>query len=477
MQCTYYHHPLLHKSNAVNIGVASLHENEEVILPVTSADIFGCNILRKRGNVLFDSGAQISLIRQETADSLGIREKETLVTITKVGEQEEEINTKDYNVPISAIDDRGTYTVKTIGIPVISNESSSIDTEKVMEQLGLSGEKIRRKKGPIDLVIGIDHAQLHTGPTKQKDHIVARKSPLGWVLFGNKSGTATSAAGVSTRVLHVKYTASVDISEFWKTESMGVLVKPCVCEADKLSQVEREEKILIENSALKIGNQWMIPYPWKKDPRSLPDNRNQALKRLESTERRLSSNPKQARAYQKQMVEMEEMKFSRKLSKEEIEKYEGPVHYISHHAVIRPETKSTPVRIVFNSSATYQGSRLNDYWKKGPDLLNSLFGVVLRFREREVAVSGDISKMYHRVRIPLEDQHVHRYLWRHLETERDPDTYVKTVLTFGDKPAPAMAQIALQKTAEENQELYPEAAKAIKINSYMDDLCDSLDTI
>ena len=132
---------MLHKSNAVNIGVASLHENEEVILPVTSADIFGCNILRKRGNVLFDSGAQISLIRQETADSLGIREKETLVTITKVGEQEEEINTKVYNVPISAIDDRGTYTVKTIGIPVISNESSSIDTEKVMEQLGLSGEK------------------------------------------------------------------------------------------------------------------------------------------------------------------------------------------------------------------------------------------------------------------------------------------------------------------------------------------------
>ena len=177
------------------------------------------------------------------------------------------------------------------------------------------------------------------------------------------------------------------------------------------------------------------------------------------------------------MVEMEEMKFSRKLSKEEIEKYEGPVHYISHHAVIRTEKKSTPVRIVFNSSATYQRSKLNDYWKKGPDLLNSLFGVVLRFREREVAVSGDISKMYHRVRIPLEDQHVHRYLWRDFETERDPDTYVKTVLTFGDKPAPAMAQIALQNAVEENQELYPEAEKAIKANPYMDDLCDSLDTV
>ncbi|XP_028408643.1 uncharacterized protein LOC114531192 [Dendronephthya gigantea] len=221
----------------------------------------------------------------------------------------------------------------------------------------------------------------------------------------------------------------------------------------------------------------MIAYPWKKDPRLLPDNRQQALKRLESTERRLATNPDQAKAYQEQMVQMEEMKFSRKLSTEEMEKYERPVHYISHHAVIRPEKKSTPVRIVFNLSAVYKGSRLNDYWRKGPDLLNGLFGVILRFRENEVAISGDISKMYHRVRIPVEDQHVHRYLWRDLKVDREPDTYVKTVLMFGDKPAPAMAQIALQKTAVENQELYPQAAKAIKANSYMDDLCDSLDTI
>ena len=268
-----------------------------------------------------------------------------------------------------------------------------------MEELGLSGERIRKMKGPIYLLIGINHAQLHTGPTKQKDHIVARKSPLGWVLFGDKSGTAT--AGEATRVLHVKFTAPVGISKSWKTESMSVLVKPCVSKADKLSQVEREEKVFIDKSALKIGNQWIIPYPWRKDPRSLLDNRNQALKRLESTERRLSNSPEQAETYLKQMVEMEEVKFSRKLSKEEIEKYEGPVHYISHHAVIRPEKKSTPVRIVFNSSATYQGSRLNDYWKKGPDLLNSVFGVVLRSREREVAISGDISKMYHRVRTHL----------------------------------------------------------------------------
>jgi hypothetical protein len=121
---------------------------------------------------------------------------------------------------------------------------------------------------------------------KQADHVVARKSPLGWVLFGSKPGCTTSE---TTRVLHLSNKTSVDLAEFWTTESMGVEVKPCICEADKLSQVEREEKIMIEQSATKVVDQWIIPYPWKKDPNLLPDNKVQALKRLESTERTSSA--------------------------------------------------------------------------------------------------------------------------------------------------------------------------------------------
>ena len=156
--------------------------------------------------------------------------------------------------------------------------------------------------------------------------------------------------------------------------------------------------------------------------------------------------------------------------------YEGPVHYIPHHAVIRPEKKSTPVRIVFNSSSVFQGHKLNDDWMKGPDSLNNLFDVVLRFREKEVALVGDISKLYHRILIPVRGQHVRRFLWTNLETSREPDVYVKIVLTFGDKPAPAMAQIALRKTAEESKITHPKAVEVITKNAYMDDICHSLDT-
>ena len=85
--------------------------------------------------------------------------------------------------------------------------------------------------------------------------------------------------------------------------------------------------------------------------------------------------------------------------------------------------------------------------------------------------------MYHRIRISQADQHIHRFLWRKLETDRTLNVYVKTVLTFGDKPAPVMAQTVLRKTADKAREDLPKAAKVLKSeNTYMDNICDSVRT-
>ena len=43
-------------------------------------------------------------------------------------------------------------------------------------------------------------------------------------------------------------------------------------------------------------------------------------------------NTKHAQAYDKQMVEIQEL-----------EEYKGPIHYISHNELLRPESKSTLV--------------------------------------------------------------------------------------------------------------------------------------
>ena len=154
-------------------------------------------------------------------------------------------------------------------------------------------------------------------------------------------------------------------------------------------------------------NRWLAEYPWIKDPADLPDNRRVALSMLYSTERRLGKNTQHATVYDNQVRDMVQRGVARKLTKEELINYKGPIHYISHHEVLKPDSKSTPVRIVFNSSANYMGHVLNEYRAKGPDLLNSLLGILVRFRENEVAFIGDIKKMYHTVKTTVLDQHTH----------------------------------------------------------------------
>ena len=95
---------------------------------------------------------------------------------------------------------------------------------------------------------------------------------------------------------------------------------------------------------------------------------------MKSTERRLKRSPEHAKVYQKQI---EDMIKARKLTIQDMEDYSEPKFYISHPEVLKPESKSTLCRIVFNSSANFRGHILNECYAKGPDMVNNLLGVPL----------------------------------------------------------------------------------------------------
>ena len=71
----------------------------------------------------------------------------------------------------------------------------------------------------------------------------------------------------------------------------------------------------------------------------------------------------------------------------------------------------------------------------------------------------------------------HRFLWRDLEDEREPDTYVMTSVNMGDRPSGTIAMIVLRKTAEMSKNEFPQACQTIISNSYMDDIMDSVDLV
>ena len=161
------------------------------------------------------------------------------------------------------------------------------------------------------------------------------------------------------------------------------------------------------------------------------------------------------------------------MTKEDLD-YGGPVHYISHHEVLKQDSVSTPCRIVFNASANFKSHVLNDYWAKGPDLLGNLLGILIKFRENFVAYIGDVKKMYHTVRLDPADQQIHRFLWRDFQLDNKPDHYMMQVVSFGDRPAATIAQLAMRKTAEMARDDYSEEKIVIEKSTYMDDIIDSV---
>ena len=73
--------------------------------------------------------------------------------------------------------------------------------------------------------------------------------------------------------------------------------------------------------------------------------------------------------------------------------------------------KPDKLRIVFDCAAKHMGVSLNDVLLQGPDLLNSLVGVLTRFRSESVAFAADIESMFHQVKVNPEDRDFLKFLW------------------------------------------------------------------
>ncbi|KAJ8364798.1 hypothetical protein SKAU_G00136290 [Synaphobranchus kaupii] len=94
--------------------------------------------------------------------------------------------------------------------------------------------------------------------------------------------------------------------------------------------------------------------------------------------------------------------------------------------------------------------------------MNTLFGVLLRFRQEPVAVMGDIEGMFHQVRIPTDDVDFLRFLWwPGGDTNQPLVEFRMTVHLFGAVSSPSCANFALKRTADDN-EGKEERAKEVK---------------
>ena len=208
-----------------------------------------------------------------------------------------------------------------------------------------------------------------------------------------------------------------------------------------------------------------MPLPFRGRP-ELPNNRKLAMIRLQHLARKMERDKTYKEHYTSFMKEIIDAGYAERAK--DIAPT-GSTNYIPHHGVYHPKKKDK-LRVVFDCSAKYSGTSLNDHLLKGPDMTNGLVGVLCRFRKHEVALLCDIEKMFYQFRVCEEDRDFLRFLWwENGDIGTEPVEYRMTVHLFGAASSPGCANFGLKYLAKQHQKTYPEASRFIMRDFYVDD--------
>lgn len=161
------------------------------------------------------------------------------------------------------------------------------------------------------------------------------------------------------------------------------------------TSVEDRKFIDIMNRSLtnNISGSWETPLPLRETTKQPPNNQEHALKRLKSTCRTLDKKPLMKQHYFEFMQKLFNNGHAEPAPSTESSS-SPPRWYLPHFGVYHPQ-KPGKIRVVFDSAAETNGVSLNKMLLSGPDLTNSLLGILIRFRQDPVAFMADIEQMFH----------------------------------------------------------------------------------
>ena len=176
-------------------------------------------------------------------------------------------------------------------------------------------------------------------------------------------------------------------------------------------------------------NSWVAPLPFKAQRPCLANNKEQALKRFSSLKRNLQRKPEMKGhffSFMSKMFEDDHAEIAPPLKDNE------ECWYLPIFGVYHPK-KPGKIRVVFDSSSQHEGVSLNDVLLKGPDLNNTLLGVLIRFRKEAVAIVADIQQMFHSFQVKEEHRNFLRFLWfKDNDPTKDITEYRMKVHVFGN---------------------------------------------
>lgn len=304
------------------------------------------------------------------------------------------------------------------------------------------------------------------------------KTALGWALLGN----CCASQEVGKTVCVLKSTKEHFSNSFsFRNEDKWLLPdkiferhhdddRPGLSKEDRSFLHKLDSNVHQDNS----GN-IILPLPFRKTNPVLPDNRSEVFCRTKSTLSRLARDHEKANKCVTTMQKYIDSKHVEAVPKsEEKPKCNNrawwiPVFPVSH-------AKKNKIRIVFDSSAKYQGTSLNDQLLPGPDLNNKLKSVLIGFRNGCIGVAADVECMFHNFILPADERDYLRFFWyKDNVFTNNIVQYRANVHVFGNTSSPSVATIGLRYAAKSSS--YSEVQNFVENQFYVDDGLIATDTV
>ncbi|XP_067947051.1 uncharacterized protein [Watersipora subatra] len=285
----------------------------------------------------------------------------------------------------------------------------------------------------------------------------AQRTILGWTVLGGKEQLTTVEGKLNQKT---------------KVNATSV----CFKDHDEITLISQEDikfmNIMHEEALIKENGSYEMPLPFRQRP-IMPNNKVQAEKRLMGLKKKFGTNETFRKEYTTFMADLLEKGHAEEVLSSGEKIRTGEVWYIPHFAVVHP--KKNKIRVVFDCSAKFDGTSLNDHLLQGPDLFNNMLGILLRFREEPVAIACDVERMFYNFQVNADDRNYLRFLW--FGNSGEIKQYRMTVHLFGATSSPAVATYGLQTLAESHKKTYPTASQFIQKNFYVDDGITSVPTV
>jgi hypothetical protein len=263
----------------------------------------------------------------------------------------------------------------------------------------LQNIKLPQVEGNIGLLIGNNvpdayaPLKVRTGPPGSPHAILSR---IGWIIWNLiRVPEDESAGGIPLTMNRADVAAVEYLQEAHKLEKLvrqainHDFPESLIDDQKEPSQEDKQFLKKVKKSTVYRDGHYQISLPLRSSEVIFPDNKLQAERRLQGIKVKMAKNSTYQEDYKNFMTTLLERGYAEEVPAKDLKRSDGRVWYIPHHGVYHPR-KPGKMRVVFDCAAMYKGISLRKQLLPGPDLTNSLLGVLLRFRKEEVAVMGNI---------------------------------------------------------------------------------------